>query len=95
MSDYKSQPYCTRCQVPIKCEANITSCQCNNISLTVPQRAFIAQRWSGCLCIECLSHIQLTLTDCSHTREQVRSVTAAANEVQVVTPNQRRVVGGE
>ncbi len=46
---------CTRCKKAFECKpGNITQCQCYGVGLTAGQRAYIEERYSDCLCRDCL-----------------------------------------
>ncbi len=46
---------CPRCYTAFECKAgNITQCQCFSIRLTEEQKAYIDQRYTDCLCSNCL-----------------------------------------
>jgi hypothetical protein len=50
---------CPRCQQPFACKpGNISNCQCNGIKLTEEEKAFIADRYEDCLCINCLQNLK-------------------------------------
>lgn len=49
---------CPRCNALFDCKPdNIVQCQCCPVQLTDEQRAYIEQRYSGCLCRACLEHL--------------------------------------
>ena len=51
--------YCPRCTKAFECKAgNIAQCQCSGVQLTTEQRAFIEQRYTDCLCNDCLQQLQ-------------------------------------
>jgi Cysteine-rich CWC len=53
---------CPRCNTEFECKAGtIAQCQCYGIALTVEQRAYVEQRYSGCLCRTCLDHLSVEL----------------------------------
>lgn len=53
------QKACPRCRQPFACKpGNITECQCFGIRFTPEQREYIGQRYSDCLCRECLLTLQ-------------------------------------
>ncbi|KAB7732428.1 hypothetical protein F5984_00235 [Rudanella paleaurantiibacter] len=46
---------CPRCHRPFACRAaTIHNCQCAAVPLTPAQRTYIAARYEGCLCADCL-----------------------------------------
>jgi len=50
---------CPRCQQPFACKpGHISACQCNGIKLTEEEKAFIADRYDDCLCINCLQQLK-------------------------------------
>ncbi|WP_460469942.1 cysteine-rich CWC family protein [Emticicia fontis] len=50
---------CPRCQQSFACKAHeIDACQCSAISLSREQKIFINQRYTTCLCINCLYILQ-------------------------------------
>jgi hypothetical protein len=52
---FHEQKSCPRCEKGFECKAgDVTNCQCNPVSLTIEERAFIEDRYSDCLCIHCL-----------------------------------------
>ncbi|MDF2380007.1 cysteine-rich CWC family protein [Nostoc ellipsosporum NOK] len=53
------QRKCPRCGNGFECKpGNITECQCFGIALTDEQRSWIEQKYSDCLCRDCLQHLQ-------------------------------------
>lgn len=53
---------CPRCNTVFECKpGNITQCQCYAIKLTGEQRAYIEQRYSDCLCKNCLEYLSVEL----------------------------------
>jgi hypothetical protein len=50
---------CPRCNAVFECKAgNITDCQCNAITLTMEERAFVEMRFADCLCAQCLLQLK-------------------------------------
>ena len=50
---------CQRCNTPFECKpGSITQCQCFEVALTAEQRAFLEQRYTDCLCRNCLMEIK-------------------------------------
>ena len=50
---------CSRCNNAFECKAgDIAHCQCNNIQLSVEERAFIEERYKDCLCANCLLQLK-------------------------------------
>ncbi len=50
---------CQRCNTVFECKpGSITQCQCFEIVLTTEQRAFLEQRFTDCLCNNCLVQVQ-------------------------------------
>lgn len=50
---------CPRCKKPFECKpGNITQCQCFGIKFSIEQKAYIEQRYSDCLCRDCLGTLQ-------------------------------------
>jgi hypothetical protein len=37
---------------------SISACQCNQVSLTLEERAFIEEKYTDCLCAACLQVLQ-------------------------------------
>jgi hypothetical protein len=53
------QKNCPRCKKSFECMTEgIAGCQCNNISLTREEQAFIKDQYADCLCIHCLSELK-------------------------------------
>jgi hypothetical protein len=53
---------CPRCNALFECKpGNITQCHCTGVLLTAELRAYIEQRYSDCLCNDCLRHLQQEL----------------------------------
>lgn len=49
---------CPRCKAPFECKpGKIVQCQCFGIVQSIEQRAYIDQRYSDCLCRDCLKHL--------------------------------------
>jgi len=49
---------CPRCKAAFECKAgSIVQCQCFGIELSIEQRAYIDQRYSDCLCRNCLKDL--------------------------------------
>jgi hypothetical protein len=54
---------CCKCGKPFECKAgNITECQCNKIYLSNEERIYIEDKFSDCLCIDCLRLLQTEYT---------------------------------
>ncbi|MEM1112121.1 MAG: cysteine-rich CWC family protein [Pseudomonadota bacterium] len=50
---------CPRCHKPFECKVgSILICHCSEVALTRDERAYIAERWDGCLCRECLLEVR-------------------------------------
>lgn len=50
---------CARCQQPFQCKVgDIAHCHCNEITLTPDECNFIEQRYSDCLCHNCLLQLK-------------------------------------
>ena len=50
---------CPRCKKAFECKSgNITQCQCYEIELTAELKIFIEQRFTDCLCRDCLQWLQ-------------------------------------
>lgn len=46
---------CPRCKAAFECRAGtILQCQCQQVTLTEEERAFINERYAECLCADCL-----------------------------------------
>jgi hypothetical protein len=53
------QKTCPRCRNQFECKpGSITQCQCFEVLLTAEQRTFLEQRYTDCLCKNCLLQIQ-------------------------------------
>lgn len=53
------QKVCPRCDQPLECKVgDIAHCQCSTIELTLEERSFIEDRYSDCLCINCLKDLK-------------------------------------
>ena len=54
---------CPRCNTMFECKVgNITRCQCSIVELSIEERCFIEDRYSDCLCINCLSQLKTGLS---------------------------------
>ena len=50
---------CERCACSFECKAgNISDCQCQTVSITPEQRAWISTEFQDCLCVQCLKELQ-------------------------------------
>ncbi|HEX7904928.1 MAG TPA: cysteine-rich CWC family protein [Chitinophagaceae bacterium] len=50
---------CPRCNKAFECKpGNITHCQCYGLTLTIEQKAFIEERYTDCLCSNCLLQLK-------------------------------------
>ena len=50
---------CCRCYASFECKAgSITECQCSQIQLTNEERIYIEDKFSDCLCLNCLAALQ-------------------------------------
>ncbi len=50
---------CPRCGSIFECKmGSITLCHCSEAQLSKDQMAYIAERWQGCLCHQCLLDIE-------------------------------------
>jgi hypothetical protein len=50
---------CQRCNTVFECKpGSITQCQCFEGPLSAEQRAYLEQRYSDCLCKNCLLHLK-------------------------------------
>ena len=53
------QRYCPRCNKTFECKVgNVAQCQCSKIVLSEEEKAFIADRYQDCLCLNCLLDLQ-------------------------------------
>ena len=53
---------CPRCKQLFECKpGNITQCQCYGTELTTELTAYIEQRYTDCLCKNCLQYLQQEL----------------------------------
>ena len=61
MCSHEKKP-CPRCGKNFECKAgNISQCQCFGFTLTDELKAYLEQRYSDCLCKNCLEYLQLEL----------------------------------
>jgi hypothetical protein len=52
------EKYCPRCRAAFECKpGNITQCQCYEVKVGPELKAYIEQRYSDCLCRNCLLHL--------------------------------------
>ena len=50
---------CSRCGKLFECKVgDIAHCHCNNIILTPEERSFIEDKYSDCLCSQCLGELK-------------------------------------
>ena len=50
---------CQRCNTEFECRNNcIKKCECFNVMLTLNDLVYIAQRYSNCLCKDCLLQLK-------------------------------------
>lgn len=50
---------CQRCQSVFECKpGSITQCQCFGVTLNAEQRAYLEERYTDCLCRNCLLQLQ-------------------------------------
>jgi hypothetical protein len=50
---------CPRCNNSFECKVgDVTHCQCFGITFTTEEKAFIEQRYSDCLCRNCLLELK-------------------------------------
>jgi len=50
---------CPRCKQTFECKpGNINQCHCYGLEMTAELRTFIEQRFSDCLCHDCLRYLQ-------------------------------------
>lgn len=50
---------CPRCNTFFECKAgHIAHCRCNNIQLSIEVLAFIEDRYTDCLCLNCLLQLK-------------------------------------
>lgn len=55
---------CTRCQTQFECKVeNIQNCQCTTVSLNQLETQYIAQKYSNCLCINCLKELKMIASE--------------------------------
>lgn len=53
---------CPRCKKTFECKpGNISQCQCYGIEMSSEQRAYIDQRYTDCLCRDCLQYLSIEL----------------------------------
>lgn len=46
---------CPRCHTGFECKSgSVLLCHCSQVTLSDEHKAFIAERWDGCLCHPCL-----------------------------------------
>jgi hypothetical protein len=48
---------CEACGAPFNCGAKLSGCWCSEIKLSDETRVELKERYSGCLCRECLEHL--------------------------------------
>jgi hypothetical protein len=59
--------FCPRCRTEFECRVGaIHQCQCTGVKLTAEQRAYIAQRYSDCLCADCLLALRREYNELQH-----------------------------
>ncbi|RZM06127.1 MAG: hypothetical protein EOO88_53835 [Pedobacter sp.] len=52
------EKYCPRCNKRFECKpGSIAACQCVGVNISVELRAFLKERYSDCLCNECLVYL--------------------------------------
>ena len=57
------QKTCPRCQAPFECKVgDVMHCQCNGITFTNEEKAFIEERYTDCLCRNCLMELKQRYT---------------------------------
>jgi Cysteine-rich CWC len=49
---------CQSCGQPFACELSLGGCWCSTISLTEDTRSRLREKFSDCLCRECLTRLQ-------------------------------------
>ena len=49
---------CPRCGVAFRCGVSDAPCACSAVPLDDGLRAFVRERWQGCLCVPCLQAIR-------------------------------------
>ncbi|HVW98557.1 MAG TPA: cysteine-rich CWC family protein [Mucilaginibacter sp.] len=50
---------CERCGVRMECKANAyTKCDCSKVQLNLNEVQYIAERYEGCMCPNCLQELQ-------------------------------------
>ncbi len=50
---------CARCSRNFECKVgNIAECQCTQVQLTYEERLFIEEKYTDCLCGQCLQTLQ-------------------------------------
>ena len=53
---------CQRCKKEFECKAgNIGQCQCFGFTITNELKAYLEQRYTDCLCRNCLEYLQVEL----------------------------------
>jgi len=53
---------CPRCNKTFECNpGHIAQCQCHGIVLSAEQNAWMEQKYTGCLCSNCLKQLALEL----------------------------------
>lgn len=50
---------CPKCRAEFECKVGtLALCHCSQLPLSQEQQKYIAERWQGCLCHNCLLEIQ-------------------------------------
>lgn len=50
---------CSRCARDFECKVgNIAECQCSLVQFSYEERVFIEEKYTDCLCIQCLQTLQ-------------------------------------
>jgi hypothetical protein len=57
------QKTCPRCLAPFECKVgDVMHCQCYGITFTTDEKSFIEQRYTDCLCRNCLLELKQKYT---------------------------------
>jgi len=53
------QKACPRCNKAFECRVgDVANCQCNGLTFTAQEKAFIEERYTDCLCAACLKELK-------------------------------------
>ena len=61
---------CPRCKSEFECKVgSVLQCQCQAVTLTAEHHAYIAERYTDCLCVTCLSQLR---SECNQAMHEAR-----------------------